>query len=340
VNGLTVLPVGAVEFDSRGLAGWLARCETEWFRDYLGLPGRARAAYLAADFRRALQHPRGTVFSIYDGGRDLRAVCAILPLDWDSEHFGLSCARLGPCCTAPAADPNLRCALYARILDHVLEVAAASGVRLLHRRLLSSRDDEIRALQTRGFLLADNVVTLTRDLRRMPGRRLEPPGVRFRRAVLEDCERIAEIGTHSYGLSRFVRDRRLGAEKGYDVYARWARALVDEAPAGGDKAGRGSELWVCEAEGVLAGYAGIGLESELGIVTLELFAVAPEVRRRGIGTCLLEFVCAQASARGADLVEASTWINARGAMAVYQRAGFQVRDSLMSFHRWLDPVDE
>ena len=65
---------------------------------------------------------------------------------------------------------------------------------------------------------------------------------------------------------------------------------------------------------------------------MEMFAVAEQARGRGLGTALLSAACDWSAQQGANLVEASTWTAATAARSSYQRAGYAIRDTLLTFH--------
>jgi GNAT superfamily N-acetyltransferase len=63
-----------------------------------------------------------------------------------------------------------------------------------------------------------------------------------------------------------------------------------------------------------------------------LFAVARARRGRRYGAQLLTAAKAWACSRGASLLEASTWASAAAAIGSYRSAGFEMRETLLTFH--------
>jgi len=81
----------------------------------------------------------------------------------------------------------------------------------------------------------------------------------------------------------------------------------------------GMTLWGVENAGLVQGIIGIET-AEAGLLILRDLAVAPEVRRRGVGRALVDFVREERAPR---LLRGYTWA---GAIEFYERCGFTLRE--------------
>lgn len=96
-----------------------------------------------------------------------------------------------------------------------------------------------------------------------------------------------------------------------------------------------STLLIAEHDGVVMGLAGLqgGSSAEEGHVATLAVSVAREFRGRGVGTALIEALLAWAPEHGVRRVQLWAWDNNPGALALYERLGFEregrCRDALM-----------
>lgn len=78
--------------------------------------------------------------------------------------------------------------------------------------------------------------------------------------------------------------------------------------------------------GIVAGFGALELGSDEG--ELILFGVDPRLRRRGVGTAVLDFLATEAAQAGLD----SIWLHVRvrnsAALSFYESRGFRIRDHL------------
>jgi GNAT superfamily N-acetyltransferase len=305
---------------------WLAEALPEWVRDYLAPPPAERARYFAAGLERAAG--TGTVVSA-DG-----AVLGIEPMEWDTRHFGIPCARLAPICIRPSASLAEQGATLAHLVDQALRWCRGHGVRFLLRRMVAARSAEAAIFEARGFRLVDAIVTLTAAADGAPGNGICPLAER-------DLPALRRIVGEAFTHSRFLADRRLDPIKAGQVYVHWLDGLAT-GTGSGEKPGVGAAVLVARDGDDAAGFIALRCDptqdSVFGerLAFIELFAVATASRGRGHGARLLAAAKSWARAVGASLVEASTWAASAAALRSYRGAGFEMRDTLLSFHCHLD----
>ena len=99
----------------------------------------------------------------------------------------------------------------------------------------------------------------------------------------------------------------------------WGQAqLAEELAYAG--AGGAARLYVAELDGPVAGLAAFQLAA--GEASLNTLAVAPAVRRRGVGEALLRAALASLRAQGAQFCFLEVRAGNRPALALYQKLGF------------------
>ncbi len=117
-------------------------------------------------------------------------------------------------------------------------------------------------------------------------------------------------------LAAVAEEGVLGAEPPVDVGARAERfrgIIEGDGPAA---------LWVLEDQGQIIGHAAVR-EGARGVLSLGM-AILPEGRGRGGGRMLLERIAEHARSVGAHKLELEVWPDNRRAIALYERAGFEV----------------
>ena len=305
---------------------WLAEALPEWVRDYLTPPPTERAGYFAAAFERAAES--GAVFHT-DG-----MLVGVEPMGWDTRHFGISCARIAPICVDRACSPERRAAALGSLLDQVLDWCTQHEIRLLLRRMVSARNVEATIFEERGFRIVDVITTLTAPAEDVDDASTRP-------LVDRDLPSARRIASEAFTHSRFLADPRLDKDRAREVYVHWLDTLATGAGSG-EKRGDGAAVLVAPEGDGIAGFIALrrdpSLDPVLGVplASVELFAVAAISRGRGHGARLLGAAKSWARANGATLVEASTWAASADALRSYRAAGFEMRDSLLSFHCHLD----
>lgn len=334
--GYRVIPAEAGLLESQGFPAWLAATEPEWFRDYLDPSPAERGAHFSRRLASLAGRPGCSVWTCERQGR-IEAAFGFERQDWDSNHFGFECARLTPLCLEQGLDPAARRDALAACLGQGLDLARKSGVRLLQRRLLSLRQAEIWLLEALGFYLADNVVVLLRPVGPQDLSPAPPVGLSLRPARLEDEPAVQVLARGTFPHSRFVQDPLFGWELGEAVYSRWIESLFRELAEKGDES-HSARMLVAECGGALAGYAAFRLEPDApggasrSLAEINLIGTDPRFSGRGVGSSLVRAAVAELAGRGAALLEASTWMNNRQALALYQKTGFRVVENLFTFH--------
>lgn len=309
------------DLESAELHDFLGTTEPEWFREYLMPSPQERSAHLLRRLQRVAA--KGNAVTACSSPKGLCALMALEKQEWDTNHFGFSCARLAPVCNTPLIEFADR----HTILEEGIRQASESGVHLLQRRILSSRTAEITALEQQGFTLADNVCTLFS--RQAPAHE-ERADLRLRTAEERDVESVLAMSENAFTLSRFVQDPVFCRNKGAQVYSNWIRNTI-VSPQGHIR------CLVAESGNTVAGYIAFTLEACLGrkLGEISLFLVNESFRGKGIGKYLLTAAFSALSATGAEWFEATTWMHNRAAMGLYQSAGLRVVENMFTFHRVL-----
>ncbi len=230
-------------------------------------------------------------------------------LPWDSDHFGISIARLLP---TSVSEPDL---------TKALRTADAAGIRCLY--WLSDPDDSQVALAQRiDFKKVDVRVELGIDLASRP----LPKGdaTRIREAGESDLGPLKDLASRSHRNTRFYTDEAFPTDLADALYATWiANSLQDPS----------QEVFVSGAPGEPNGYIAFG-DSGTGVGVIGLIAVAESQRGAGLGSALVSAAMGRMAELGVDQVTVVTQGDNKAAQRLYSALGFAERNRFVWLHRW------
>lgn len=338
---MTVTPATKLDVRMPDFVRWLANdTEPEWFREYLSPSPKARWQYLVGRFEGVLAGRDGRAFLCTEGERILGAI-ALERLAWDSEHFGIECGRIAVCCIAQGLSVERRGSLHAELLREALRWADENKIRLLQRRLLVRRTDEVQCLVAAGFFQADNMVTMLAPLATVTPSHGHDPRFTSRAAHADDLQALLAMTRGAFPHSRFVKDPTLKAVGGDEVYQRWIENLLLNRGSDKTPAGETAEVLVCVLGEKVVGYATYRTDRALDkllnrrLGMLELIVVDRAHRRQGVGRYLLDCVMDAMRKAGVTDVEVTTWTDEVSGLALlYEGAGLQIEDNLLTYHLW------
>lgn len=165
-------------------------------------------------------------------------------LPWDSDRFGRKMGRLWPI-SFPPADSAVSYRAAEKLLGTVLAEARKDGIQHLACRVFGDNFTVIHALEKRGFLLMDTLVTWLYQ----PGR-MRVPDFRCRHSVrlYEDTDQgpVLTLARNAGFQSRFNRDPWLSGANVRAMHEIWAANCCRKTVA--------DEVLVAEAGGRVCGF--------------------------------------------------------------------------------------
>jgi len=239
----------------------------------------------------------------------------IVPLEWDSAHFGFPVARVEPG-DAPLPD-----------LEADLRAAREAGVRLA----CCSRPAE--APLAEAVLARHGGRALTASLlfakRLDEGRRPVPAGITVER-VTAGSEALRQLAPECGRYSRFRLDPEFPREAFVSLYEIWLQRSV------------AGEI----ADQVLS--VGSGGHRDLGLVTIVrpdratgrigLIGVRDGARGKGLGRALVAAAEVAMEAAGAERTEVSTHLENHAARRLFASFGYEPGVPQRQYHFWLEPA--
>mgnify|MGYP001078327869 CR=1 FL=1 len=237
-------------------------------------------------------------------------------LEWDSEFFGISIGSVRTRITSEI------------LLDSVLRDLGESSLNLLYLTVSIDRVDLVtRVLRERGAILADIRAEMSVDLLQIHSGQevIESAGFLTRIAEVKDAVSAASLASRCFrGLTRFYRDPGLSNSRCDELYRIWAEK---------DIGNEGNSSMICTFEGRTAGFC-TAVNTGNGNSKIGLIGVDPEFRGHGVGQALLNCTAGTLRKKGIERLVAVTQMSSIGAVRMYERAGFRIRDAGIVVHLW------
>ena len=259
--------------------------------------------------------------SLAGGGRDpgdpivlsIDEASAVLRFDtFDSEVFDRPIGRIVELGSRSIGDLETMVAAS-------VEAARALGWDQLLRRTPTSDLRSVWALERTGFELMDVGVTFSQTLR--SDEALDRRELAMRPATAGDIEAIIPAMVEVPWGGRYDADPTYTREQVREVRARWLRNSV---------AGRADVVLFGLLDNAPAGYVTAIIEDDGSSAEIDLVGTLPAFRGRGVASRLLGATLAEL-ARSTDLVTVRTQANNFAAAALYERAGFTLSESDLTF---------
>ena len=185
-------------------------------------------------------------------------------------------------------------------------------------------DGTRRIAESAGFFLVDVRLTIARPVGEAGGGR--PPATTVRLAEPQDVPRLQEIARVSHHDSRLYADPHFARARCDDLYARWIERKCE---------GHADAVFVVDTEDGASGYLSCDLP-EPGVGQLDLLAVAPQARGRGLAAALTAGALDWFRERGLSRARLVTQGRNANALGHFGRFGFVAERVELWLHRWRD----
>ncbi len=248
---------------------------------------------------------------------------ALVRLDWESNHFGLSAARL----VGHDLDDGA--------LSAALRLARQQGIRLLVWPAEGGREVPRELLDEFAGALVDRKATFSKPIQpRLADDHSQPapqfPIVPYTATTASAA--LVELAISAGVYSRFRVDPHVTDEKFTAMYRLWIDRSVQHeladivfvASLGDREAAPGSGLGGM-----------ITLSEDRGLANIGLIAVAAKARGMGIGSALMHAGLRWIQDRGAREAQVVTQLANLPACRLYERSGYQLSRVEHYYHFWL-----
>lgn len=228
-------------------------------------------------------------------------------LPWDSDHFGVSIARID--CTG----------LTGEILDSCVSEAAEQHIQLLEAFCSIANEPAANLLEANGFRLTGIQLHLEqRTIAAAPLCELT-----IRKAQEADLDALREMSWGSYTDSRYFSYPGINSDKIHSLYRIWMEKGVRGA--------YDDECRILERGGHILAFCCLKFERDTAKISL--FGVNPSFRRQGNGLSLLNALKSALLQQGIKCIVTTTQAKNFPAIRLYEKAGFMSSNMTLWFCR-------
>lgn len=264
-------------------------------------------------------------WSMSRGNRLLALVCwRILP--WDSQVLNYLSGSVGGLWTD--GDYTERCYRLETVLKACIVDTETHGVRFLSIRLPEGALASLHAVEAVGFRIIESFLTFSRKTTS------EIPldggsDFHIRLAQPDDMEMVASVAYRAFQSFRLRIDPQITESRARHSRREWVR--------NGFK-GRAEAIYVAESEKRIVGFVLLRSKTDTGKTgEIELIAVEPGFHGKGIGKALVARAVRHYRGKTSEIHVGTQAKNLR-AVGLYNRMGFSLVRSELSFHRHSDDI--
>lgn len=262
--------------------------------------------------------PERLAFALTSG--DEQAGMAFAREPFDSELFGLEIGRITGARAASTSE-------YRYLFEAVLCRARMAGYDQVLRRTAVSNLAEIWGLEGAGFELMDVGVTFAQRVEAGTRQPADYSDLHVALSTDADIELIAREMVLEPWASRYEADPAYAPERVRELRSRWLANL---------HRGRAQAFFVGTMDGKPAGYVTCNVDARTGIGDIELVGTMPAFRGRRVASRVMEHALWWFSTR-TNLVTVRTQATNIGAATLYERAGFTLHSSDLTFRAAVRP---
>jgi dTDP-4-amino-4,6-dideoxy-D-galactose acyltransferase len=235
-------------------------------------------------------------------------------LEWDTAFFGIRIARV----------KGYR--LRTEYIDPLFEWCARHEVECLYFLADPTDRSTAQLCERHGFRFVDVRSTFQRVLPEDPEPAQAPGSFVIREYHAEDLPDLEAIARESFHDTRFYFDRGFSDDRCDDLYASWVRKECQS---------RTGKVFVAAADASSVGFITcLPPVDEERTGWISLLATKQALRRRGVGQLLIHRALTWFERQGARRVRVATQGRNIAGQRAYIRAGFNLQDWKIWYHRW------
>lgn len=231
-----------------------------------------------------------------------------IPLKWDSDYFGISCARV-----------NLTGTINKNEKEDIIKLCSGYDFVTISNLDNNKLNNHWIGIETNAFLVDMNI-QLIKELDH------KPVTVDKTTFVFNDYqinEQVLDIANGSFQYSRFFNDPKLPEDKAKNIYQHWTESAFERD----DK-----YFVICEKDSQVLGYILFSLEKDSSVI--ELIAVNKDHQRKNVGKMMIQAMESYMIDKGSNKIKVGTQVSNISALQFYSKMGFIVSSCNSVYHMW------
>lgn len=263
-------------------------------------------------------------------GTEISGLGSVQHLEWDSQHFGISIARL-----ELALRTSLDVPVIQELVRACLRVCGDQGIVHIASRVPLGLQKPIEALAGCCFRPV-GVMLMLRAKQATIRPADQVPGIRLRDFHPGDAARVRELAGSAMTDTRFHRDGRFEPRLVAAMYESWMEKTWERKSGRIVVAERGNEVVGLLAHDIGIPIYGLKREEIADVETgfVGMVAVHPSARGLGMAKWLISECTGRLFRAGCDVVYANVMLSNEASVNAFLRTGFELKGSEQEFHIW------
>jgi ribosomal protein S18 acetylase RimI-like enzyme len=230
-------------------------------------------------------------------------------LDWDSEFFGFTIARVEGA------------GLTEESVERILNWSGENRISCLYFLCAPDDDRSVLLAEKNGFHLVDVRIELSWRAEKYS----KATNTVARKFQKSDLPELQQIASGAFRATRFYFDSHFDEDRGSALYREWITKSCD---------GYADAVFVTQHQSAIGGFVTCHLDSpERG--RIGLLGVSDEARGVGLGHGLVKTAQLYFANRGVKEVSVVTQARNLPAQRLYQANGFRTHSTHLWYHKWL-----
>jgi|TARA_Y100000310_G_scaffold282494_1_gene303775 GNAT superfamily N-acetyltransferase len=256
-------------------------------------------------------------------------------LSFDTKLFGVKTVQLKDIIISQSQDRNKVFDKTRLLMAFFMKEMNKQKVKFIQCKLDSRNRYIAQVLEKLGFMLASVDVNFIKDLVSINNNKNKNKGHSYSISSCndKDVDYLYEMSKKAYSTTRFHNDPKITKEQADEMQALWAKNCYHQKLA--------DKIIIVRKSKKILGYVaieilkGISFPNNMKIANIVLIAVDKKFKGRGIGKVLIQESSDWAKSNGCSFLAAGTQIINNTSVKFYQKNGFKLQSSVLSFHKWM-----
>ena len=254
-------------------------------------------------------------------------------LSFDTKLFGAKTVQLRDIIISQDFDRDKIISKANFLISFFMKEMKKHKVKFIQCKLDSRNIYVAQVLEELGFMLASVDINFIKGLGSIENKKSKEHIYSVSLCNDGDVDYLYEISKKAYTTTRFHNDPKITKEQADEMQALWVKNCYYQKLA--------DKIIIVRKGNDILGYAaieilkGISFSGKMKIANIVLIAVDKKFKGKGIGRVLIQESSDWAKSNGCSFLAAGTQIINNASVKFYQKNGFKLQSSVLSFHKWM-----
>jgi len=254
-------------------------------------------------------------------------------LSFDTKLFGVNTVKLNEIITSQDLGKDKIISKAHFLISFFMKEMKKNKVKFIQYKLDSGNIYVTQVLGELGFMLASVDINFIKDLASIDNKKNKEHSYSVSSCNDQDIDYLYEMSKKAYSTTRFHNDPKITKKQADEMQALWAKNCYYQKLA--------DNIIIVRKGNDILGFAaieilkGISFPDNMKIANIILIAVDKKFKGKGIGKVLIQESSDWAKSNGCSFLAAGTQIINNASVKFYQKNGFRLQSSVLSFHKWM-----